>query len=1556
MNSNDVAVVGMGCVFPRANDLSQYWANLVNGVDCVSLPPPGRWGDGDGPGGMPQPLMGLLPHLRGGFLAADLRLDLVRFGIMPKVAKSGEPEQMLMIHVIDQALHDAGVGDQHPLRERTDVILGRGGYINYRMGEFYFRIEVIHRILEALRERFPQLTAQEMKEFGAQVESDLSIADPDHLPSLIPNLVASRAANRLNLRGEAYVIDAACASSLIAVEQAVERLRLGRCDLAIAGGVHLCQIPAFWKVFHLLQALSPTGQIRPFDRKADGLLLGEGAGAVVLKRAEDARRDGDRVYAIVKGVGSSSDGRETAILAPSVAGQVLALDRGYADAQVDRDTIGFLEAHGTATVVGDRAELETIRTFFGRTSQPTYARALGSVKANIGHSMPAAGIASFIKVALCLANKIWPPSLHCQEPRPELADLPFFVNTQTRPWLHPTGQGPRRAGINSFGFGGINVHAILEEVPDGAASDLRPRPARPGIRQPTELLVFAAATPQELVRRLDRVTAFCERADSDWELPDLAYTLTGEIDASEPCKLALVAASKETLTASLARCRQGLLDGGLGTDEAAGVFYATDARRPPGRVAFLFPGMAFPGLIGNYPQHLIDLAAHFPEVRAELDRFEGKDQHAEDPIPFSTILSPPPCLPVKDREQLKRRVAPPRTLEANAAAPSSLPVERNLAGVGVLISNWIGWVLLRQLRVPVDITCGHSAGELTALCSGGLLDFETHVRPRLWEGLAINPRWMARGCLAFVNLTAEQLQPFLNGLNAVQIAVHVAPDSQVVGGPFDEIEVLVRLLRKQGILAQSLPFVPAHTSRMTFLRDEIIYGLDDNLVVGQPSATVFSSLTAQPYPTDARGLRELLLGNLDRPVLFWQTNQRLYEEGVRVFVQVGCGTLAANIKSSLPWNDVVATSLDVEYRHPITQLNNLCATLFSAGVPMIFDPLYRHRECRPLALDAAPAAASRLPKVPLALYFDLFGTKQQGPIPMKAATAPVEPSRPATDSALAPASANGQVAPASRLPFLGQVVHYVPGQEIVMERTISLDEDLFLEDHHFLHGRHFKPLEECFPVMPMTGNLEMMAENAAFLARGWGLIGFEDVRNFRWVALVERRSATCRLRVRRLPSSTDDLCRLQAEIQYGDQTHASAEVLFAPRYRQTLPLQFHELQEPTPHTNPRDSADMYARRFAFHGPRFQAVSDIGIHAANGFAGELTVLRRDNLFTSQPDPQLLLDFCTFDGAGQLFGLWLQVRDMTAFPLSIKRIEIYHQPPPPGSRLRVRGEVIDAQGLLMTATANLEIVDEQGWVWMRVEGWVNWIQTRSRALTCYERQPQVYLLSLPVALPQTSPADVCVYLSANEWSDTTLSFLGGVSLTKREWQEYRGLNGQAGRTFLLGRIAAKDAARLWYMQRTGRTELDPLALEIVKDARGRPLVQAAGLPGPWPQISIAHTGEHAVALATEVSAGIDIEMSSRNVEAILVDFATAQEQAILRSRSPDGVPAPLALRLWCAKEALGKALGSGLNGRPKDFCLREIADDQTWRLCHTPTDQEYTVITMQYNGCIVSHARV
>ncbi|HTU89852.1 MAG TPA: type I polyketide synthase, partial [Gemmataceae bacterium] len=954
-HDKDIAVVGMACVFPKAANVRQFWSNLVNGVDAIDSPPPGRWSERRN-FQLPAEHEAFLPSNRGGFLPAELPFDPLPFGVQPNLVRHGDPDQFLMLHVIDAALRDAGIADDSSLRKRTDVIIGRGGYFTGKLVEITLRAEVFDIVLELLDRRYPDLVGPRRSEMEDYLRSTLTPREDDNVSTAIANITASRAANRLNLRGAAYTVDGACASSLLAVEQAVWRLRTRQCDAAVAAGVFLSLSPSFLSAFAHIGALSSSGMMRPFDRRADGLLAGEGGGAVILKRLDDAIRDGNEIYALVKGVGSASDGREVDVLAPSSSGQVLALANAYADAGLERDSIGYLELHGTGTVAGDLAELETIKTFFGRVREPATARAMGSVKSMIGHCMPAAGIAAFIKTALALSNKILPPSLHCEEPRPELADAPFYLIAQTRPWAHNRSHGPRRAGVNAFGFGGINAHVVLEEVPDirlaatrrGARnipalpfgsrlnSTLQPRLIETGLRRESELLAFSAPSEIELREQLLRLDRFLEHDETKPSLADLAYTLSRAVQPHHPVKLALVCDDLAHLRKLLHRC----FDSSVGGAEE--IYYSADACSPRGQIACLFPGMGFPGLIGNYPDHLLELCLYYPELRAEFDFFENRDRHPEDKVPTSAVFSPPVSLPEEYRRHLKSRLAPPKS--EDYSGDKLAPHERYLAAMGVTLSNWISWVLLRKFDIPVDMIAGQSQGEMAALCAAGAAAFHS-LAPGFWKVLNIDAR-DAAGCqLAFAWISEEKVAPLLAEEPNVHLAIHSSPHSVILGGERDALLRIADKLRREEILVQLLPYPPIHTPCLSHLRRQLLEQLaGENVELCKPQIALYSSITGERYPDDAAGIRETLLMNVDQPLRVWQTVRRMYENGARIFVQAGGGHMAAHLHTLLPEGaQAVAVAVDMETRNPLTQLNHLCGRLFCAGVPLRLEPLFEHR-------------------------------------------------------------------------------------------------------------------------------------------------------------------------------------------------------------------------------------------------------------------------------------------------------------------------------------------------------------------------------------------------------------------------------------------------------------------------------------------------------------------------------------------------------------------------------------------------------------------------------------
>lgn len=457
MNQNlDVAIIGMSCIFPGAGDLQAFWKNIINRVDAIQTVPENRldsvFFDG-------ETAVDRFYCRRGGFIDEYAAFDPIQFGILPLVVESTEPEQLLALSLANKALADAGVFEKELPLDNTGIIIGKGNYPGPGAVRGIEIIRTGEQIVRVLQHLLPDLKKEELDRVKKEFQVKKGRFGPDTAMGLIPNLVASLVANRLNLGGTAYTIDAACASSLIAVDHAVQELSSRRSDMVIAGGVHASQNAPFWSIFTQLGALSRNQQIRPFDQRADGVLIGEGCGFVVLKRLDDAIRDGHRIYAVVKGVGVSSDGAGVSVMSPSVKGQAKAIRQAWQQAGTDLREIGYIEAHGTATQLGDKTELETLLQVFGNdTSLPKAG--IGTIKSMIGHAMPAAGMAGLIKTALALYHDLLPPTLHCEDPLPLMQQTRFTPVQEASSWQE-SGL-PLRAGVNAFGFGGINAHVVLE--------------------------------------------------------------------------------------------------------------------------------------------------------------------------------------------------------------------------------------------------------------------------------------------------------------------------------------------------------------------------------------------------------------------------------------------------------------------------------------------------------------------------------------------------------------------------------------------------------------------------------------------------------------------------------------------------------------------------------------------------------------------------------------------------------------------------------------------------------------------------------------------------------------------------------------------------------------------------------------------------------------------------------------------------------------------------------------------------------------------------------------
>jgi 3-oxoacyl-(acyl-carrier-protein) synthase/phosphopantetheinyl transferase len=456
MKKTDVAVIGLSCVFPGAQDAQTFWQNIVNKVDSTQLAPadridPVHFSDNTNP-------VDRFYCQRGGFIP-DYKFDPTAFGILPLAVEGTEPDHLLTLDLVQKALDDAGIFKKNTSLEKTGIIIGKGNYTGPGATRAIEIVRTGEQISSLLQELLPEISSADIEKVKHAFQKKKGRFAADTAMGLIPNLVASLVANRFNLGGAAFTVDAACASALIAVDHAVQELQRGRSDIMIAGGVHTGQNAAFWSIFSQLGALSKQQQIKPFSNDADGLLIGEGCGFVVLKRLEDAVKDQDKIYAVIKGIGVSSDGNGTSVMSPSVKGQLKALQQAWNNADLDEKQIGYIEAHGTATPLGDKTELQTLAQFFGKEEDAQIA-GIGSVKSNIGHAMPAAGIAGLIKTCLALYNDTLPPTLYCENPTSDMQKTRFEPVQEAKNWSK-TGL-PKVAAVNAFGFGGINAHVVLE--------------------------------------------------------------------------------------------------------------------------------------------------------------------------------------------------------------------------------------------------------------------------------------------------------------------------------------------------------------------------------------------------------------------------------------------------------------------------------------------------------------------------------------------------------------------------------------------------------------------------------------------------------------------------------------------------------------------------------------------------------------------------------------------------------------------------------------------------------------------------------------------------------------------------------------------------------------------------------------------------------------------------------------------------------------------------------------------------------------------------------------
>ncbi|MFI0485009.1 beta-ketoacyl synthase N-terminal-like domain-containing protein [Actinomadura sp. 9N215] len=1464
-----IAIVGAGAVFPGAGSAAELWRNVLAGVDAITDVPPGRWDpalyyDADAYDRAPE--SDRFYCKRGGFVDEHATFDPVRFGIMPAAVPGMEPDQLLALRAAGDAIADAGGDERLPDRSRIGVVIGRGGYITPGVARFDQRVRTSHQVAGVLAELVPELGKQRLDEIRRAFCDRLGPGGPDASVGLVPSFAASRIANRFDLCGPAYTLDAACASSLLAVEHAVRALRDGQADAMLAGAVHHAHHATVWSVFSQLRALSRSGTIRPFDRAADGTLLAEGTGVVLLKRLPDAERDGDRIHAVIVGAGSSSDGRAASIMSPLVAGQVLAVERAWRDAGLDPaepGAVGLVEAHGTATPAGDEAELATLRRVFGTGGPPI---GLGTVKSMIGHAMPAAGIAGLIKAACALRDGVLPPTLHADDPHPALADGRLRLVREAAEWERHG--GPRRAVVNAFGFGGANAHVILEEPPSSALRRTRRRKLdTPDSDE--RVLRLAAHTPEELAAAL---TAPDEEllAQASKDAPDL------------PCRLAIVAPTPRRLDLARAVVQRGTAWRG----RSDVWFTPRPLLAEGGRLAFLFPGFE-----PAFAPRVDDVAGHFGLPVPALTGRPDLLGHAADVIGVGRLLA---------------SALAGLGVEPDVAAGHSLGEWTAMIATGRYdagaVEEFIRTLDAGSLDVP-DVVygalgCGAvQAGDAVAGRSGVFVSHDNCPHQSVICGPADEVRAIL-GRLASEGVLGQEL-PFRSGFHTPLARAYEKQAQHL----FEALPI-----RESRVPLWSATTVAPYPESPADVRDLILRHLLEPVRFSELIEELYGAAHVRAFvqvgPGSLTGFVADRLGDREHLAMAANSPKR---DGMAQLRRVVAALWTEGYGASPP--PPPAAGVPIDLGTPLVRLDGAVPPIrLAAGIPSLpaDDPVLAELEA--LLNDAATGAQTVVeafgagpgpsgqvedapaqddhPDDPQAEHLRDLPRRPENPRPgdagadgARAEHSHAEDARPGAARAENPRCQDPETPQdGDGPPETPQDVDGSPvAAELVVSRVFSLDAMPYLADHCvFPQAPGWPDLSDRFPIVPLATLLEVIADTARELLPGLVVIGFENVRAVRWIVAAPPTTADIRaylVEERDRPIEGRDRPR---KVKVVIQGHADGTVLLADRHP----------SPPAPDATPLTiegppivtAERLYEERWMFHGPLFRGINEITALAEDGVRAVLSSL---------PTPGALLD-----SAGQLCGHWIQVygdTNQTVFPVGIERVSLFGPLPPEGEHLAT---TIWNQSLTdTTMRCSAEMVRENGTVWARISGWTTHRFYTDEALWRMRFTAEVSGTGEP------QPGGWC--LSRKRWDGTaSRDLLMRQYLCASERAEYEALPPFAQGPWLLGRIAAKDAVRdhLW---RNGHGPLFPAELTV----HDGPTVT-----GPFDEpltISIASNAELGVALVRpgRESAGIGLAQNQKDAR------VRAAKEAVLRSMNAGpGRPGELVVTVADAERLLIAAEGT------------------------------------------------
>ena len=862
LKKTPVAIIGLSAMFADAINVEQFWNNIVQQKDSIVDVPESRWKiedyyDAD-------PTVADKTYCKKGGFIPDVDFNPMEFGLPPNILEVTDVSQLLALVAARDAFEDAGYGRESEkftalLKEKTGVVLGVGG------GQ---------KLITPLTSRLQTPIWEK-----ALKSSGISDADIPHIiekmkkayigwnensfPGMLGNVISGRITNRFDLGGINSVVDAACAASLSAIKMAVSELIEGRCDMMLTGGVDTDNSPFMYMSFSKTPAFSRKGSIRPFDTDSDGMLIGEGIGMLVLKRLEDAERDGDRIYGLLTGVGSSSDGRYKSVYAPRPHGQALAMQRAYDEAGYDASTVKLIEGHGTATGAGDAAEFESMSMVFGKSDPTRNHIAIGSVKSQIGHTKSAAGAAGMIKAALALYHKVLPGTINVTKPHEKfgIEKSPFYVNAETRPWFR--NGVPRRAGISAFGFGGVNVHFAMEEYENKTSFTDR-------MHQTFHSIYIKATDSANLLTSLKNTIGALNSKEATAAFHNLKESSKHGTAKQNEARLGFVAESLIDCISKLEIAVKQLESNTEAWSHPKGLFFRPNGISSTAKVASLFSGQG-----SQYANMGKEATSSFETIQQTIAAFDAKKGYD-----LANKIYPKPVFSDEDRAILEQNIT---------------NTEFGQPAIGAISLGYYN--VFKNAGFVSDMVAGHSFGELTALCVSGVLSESDYMTLAIARGKAMAGKNASgdAGTMLAVKASASEIKPLITSIPGVSIA-NINSSSQIVlGGTTEGITKAKSLLDTKKYRSVLLHVSAAfHTECVEHAQKPFEKNIKA-IKFSSPVIPVYSNSTGDVYPIEANKIKKTLAEHILSPVDFKSEIENMYAAGARVFVEFGPKSILTNL-------------------------------------------------------------------------------------------------------------------------------------------------------------------------------------------------------------------------------------------------------------------------------------------------------------------------------------------------------------------------------------------------------------------------------------------------------------------------------------------------------------------------------------------------------------------------------------------------------------------------------------------------------------------------------------